>query len=290
MSLGYACINNSLDCTTNSTFRLKNYSEEKLIEKVQENLDCFMRILEWNVANNIRFFRLGSGLIPFASHPACKFDWQNYFKEDFKKIGSYIRKNKIRISMHPDQFVIINALNKDIVSRSVKELEYHCKVLDLLGLGSDAKMMIHPGGVYGDKDKAIERFVLNYKKLPLFVLRRLVVENDHRSYSLKDCLKINKNTGIPVVFDTFHHECLNNGESIATALNLAKRTWKKKDGRIIVHYSSQKHGGIKGSHAESIDVRNFKKIFKSIDLDSIDLMLEIKDKEKSLFKLRDKIK
>jgi len=286
MRLGYACINTSLDCISGSTFRLNNYNEEKLIEKVQSNLDCFMRILKWNVENDIYFFRLGSGLVPFASHPVCKFNWQEYFKEYFEMIGKYIRKNKIRVTMHPDQFVIINSANEKIVERSVRELEYHCEVLDLLGLGTDSKMTIHVGGVYGDKDKSIDRFVSNYKKLPLNIRKRLVVENDHVSYSLKDCLEIHERTGVPIVFDTFHHECLNNGERMREAVLLSKKTWKKRDGNLIVHYSSQKKGGRKGSHSESVDVRNFKKIMKEIGNLSFDLMLEIKDKEKSLLKIR----
>jgi len=284
--LGYACINNSIDCTTNSTFRLRNYSKEKLIEKVHGNLDCFMRMLKWNNENHIYFFRLGSQLVPFASHSVCKLDWGKYFNEYFKMIGKYVKKNKMRISMHPDQFVIINALNKNIVKKSIKELEYHVKVLDLMGLDSTAKVTIHVGGVYGDKEKSIERFVSAYKKLPLRIKKRLVIENDHVSYSLKDCLEIHKQTNVPIVFDTFHHECLNNGEKMRDALLMAKETWKKKDGNIIVHYSSQKRGGAKGSHSESVNIRHYKKIMREIGKVNFDLMLEIKDKEKSLLKIR----
>lgn len=286
MKIGYACINTSINCTTNSTFRLKNYSKDKLTEKVQNNLDCFMRILKWNIENKIYFFRLGSLLVPFASHPVCKFNWEGYFKEYFKMIGVYIKKNKIRISMHPDQFVIINALNKEIVKRSIKELDYHCRVLDLMELGIEAKMTIHVGGVYGDKDGSIKRFISNYKKLPLRIRKRLVIENDHNSYSLKDCLEIHRKTGVPIVFDIFHHECLNNGESMRDAILMAKKTWKRKDGKMIVHYSSQKRGGVRGSHSERVDIKNFKKTLEEIGKVDFDLMLEIKDKERSLLKIR----
>jgi UV DNA damage endonuclease len=245
-----------------------------------------MHILKWNLANDIYFFRLGSGLVPFASHPICKFNWQEYFKEYFEMIGKYIRKNKVRVTMHPDQFVVINSLSKGVVERSFKELEYHCEVLDLMGLGFDSKITIHVGGVYGNKDESIERFVSSYKKLSSRVKKRLVIENDHVSYSLRDCLEIHKKTGVPVVFDTFHHECLNNGEGMRESVLLAKKTWKKKDGDIVVHYSSQKKGGSKGSHSGSVDIKNFKKIMKEIGNVHFDLMLEIKDKEKSLLKIR----
>jgi UV DNA damage endonuclease len=186
--------------------------------------------------------------------------------------------------MHPDQFVLINAKDKRIVENSKKELEYHCKLLDAMGLDSTAKVMIHVGGVYGDKEESIARFIGNFNKLPAFVKKRFVIENDERCYSLKDCLMLSKKINVPVVFDKFHHECKNNGESVKKGLLLAKKTWKRKDGLIMVHYSDQKKNARKGSHSEHIDLKQFRKfIAQTRDID-FDLMLEIKDKEKSALK------
>ncbi|NYT00587.1 MAG: UV DNA damage repair endonuclease UvsE, partial [Methanocellales archaeon] len=190
----------------------------------------------------------------------------------------------IRISMHPDQFVIINAKDKAIVKRSIKELDYHCSVLDTMGLNSTAKVQIHIGGVYGDKEKSIERFIENYDELSHKIRKRLAIENDDKSYSLKDCLAISKKAELPIVFDTFHHQCLNNGENIRHAILRAENTWKKRDGKMMVDYSNQKIGSKKGTHNEHIDMRLFKKFIigtKGIDFD---IMLEIKDKEKSALK------
>jgi UV DNA damage endonuclease len=245
-----------------------------------------MKILEWNLKNDIYFFRLGSGLVPFASHPICKFDWMEYFKKDFEKIGKFVKKNKMRISMHPDQFVVINSLNNKIVDKSVREIEYHCDILDLMKLGDDAKITIHVGGVYGDKLSSMKRFVENYNKLSSRIRKRLIIENDHISYSLRDCLWISDKTGVPVVFDTFHHECLNNSESLRECVLSSRKTWKKKDGPIILHYSSQKKNGILGSHAENIDILDFSRVIGEIGDGNFDLMLEIKDKEKSLLKIK----
>jgi len=210
----------------------------------------------------------------------CKVDWISHFKQQFKRIGKYIKKNKIRISMHPDQFTLINSIDLKIFKRSIEELAYHCKVLDALGLDLTAKVQIHIGGVYGDKEKSMHRFIERYEKLPAFIKKRLVIENDHVSYSLKDCLEISKQIGIPVVFDVYHHECLNNKEPVKNAMQKAKKTWKKKDGKLMVDYSTGRKGK-KGSHADHIDITGFKKFIhetKSIDFD---IMLEIKDKEKS---------
>jgi UV DNA damage endonuclease len=279
MKLGYACINNSIGCTANTTFRLKSYSEKNLIKKVGNNLDCLKKTLKFNVKHDLFFFRIGSQLVPFASHPICKFDWVKHFSGKFREIGVFIKAHYIRISMHPDQFVLINAKDRSIVKRSIKELDYHCSVLDAMNLDSTAKVQIHVGGVYGEKDKSIKRFIQNYKKLPSKIKKRFVIENDHNSYSLKDCLEINKKTNLPVVFDTYHHECLNNGESFREAILKAKKTWKKKDGKLIVHYSSG--GARRGSHAQHINMRKFNEFTKELNGLDFDIMLEIKDKEKS---------
>lgn len=284
MKIGYPCINRSIGCTTNTTFRLKNYSEENLIEKVSNNLSCLEKVLEYNKKNNLLFFRISSAIIPFASHPICKFDWQKYFEKQFRNIGEYIKKNNFRISMHPDQFTLINAKNKKIVDKSIRELKYHCEVLDLMELDKTAKIQIHLGGVYENKKESLKRFIENYNKLPLKIKKRLIVENDDRFYSVKECLMVSKNTGIPILFDSFHHECLNNNESVKEILLKVKKTWKKQDGLMMVDYSSQKFKARKGSHVEYININHFKKFINETRNLDFDIMLEIKDKEKSALK------
>lgn len=281
MKLGYPCINRSIGCTANSTFRLANYSKKLFREKVVNNLKCLQSILEYNVKHDFLFFRISSDIIPFASHPVCDVDWQKEFKIDFLDIGNFIKKHNIRISMHPDQFVLINAIKKDIHDRSVAELQYHADVLDTMGLDQSAKIQIHVGGVYGDKKLAIERFVKRHGKLLMPIKTRLVIENDDRLFSLSDCIEIYKQTKIPILFDTFHHSILNNGESIPEGLKQASATWEKKDGILMIDYSSQKKGYRIGTHTEHIDLNDFQDFLISVKGLDFDIMLEIKDKEKS---------
>ncbi len=134
MKVGYPCINLSINCRSSNTFRLKNYSEKRLKETINKNLECLQTILEFNVEHKVYFFRITSDLIPFGSHPVMNFNWQNHFSYKFIEIGDYIKKNKIRISMHPGQYTVINSNKRHIFENAKKELKYHLDVLDLMNL------------------------------------------------------------------------------------------------------------------------------------------------------------
>ena len=281
MKIGYPCINRSLNCRGNKTFRLKSYSEERLIATVENNLNCLLAILRYNVEHNLLFFRITSDLVPFASHPVCTFAWQEYFGAQLKTIGTFIKKHDIRISMHPDQFTLINSLDEDIFRRSESELLYHTHVLDLMKLDPSAKVQIHIGGVYNDKAKSIKRFVSRFNQLHTNIKKRLVIENDHKCYTVDDCLVIHKETNIPVLLDVFHHSINGVDVDLKEIFKLVRKTWKHKDGLPMVDYSSQKKGGTPGQHAESLHLPHFKQFIHSTRGYDFDMMLEIKDKEKS---------
>lgn len=281
MRIGYPCINRSIGCSPSKTFRLASYTEDRLRTTVAGNLTCLSKILSYNVSNGICFFRITSDLVPFASHPVCQFAWQAHFSQEFERLGNFIRKTQCRISMHPDQFVLLNAPRKDVVERSIAELEYHASVLGLLGLDLTAKIQIHVGGVYGDKDAAIGRFVETYRLLKPTIQRRLVIENDERLYTVSDCLRISRETGVPVLFDVFHHSLNNNGEMMDELLDQISATWKPDDGIMMVDYSSQEPKKRTGAHAETIDPDDFFRVLRMTGSRDMDIMLEIKDKEKS---------
>jgi len=231
--------------------------------------------------NKLLFFRITSDLVPFASHPICKFNWQKHFSVKFEDLGAFITRNDMRISMHPDQFIVLNSKSEDVVERSIAELQYHAEVLDLMGLDDTAKIQLHVGGVYGDKVESKSRFRSRYLKLDRAIKNRLVIENDDRSYTVSDCLEISKGVGIPVLFDNFHHQLNSSGENIKQALEKTGSTWKKSDGLPMTDYSSQNPNLAKGRHAETIDIANFKKYGEDSKPFDFDIMLEIKDKEKS---------
>ena len=284
MKIGYPCINRTIDCKSGRTFRLKSYSETRLVATVKNNLDCLLRILQFNFDHHIMFFRITSDLIPFASHPVNQFNWIDFFESSFREIGSFIRKHHMRISMHPDQFNIINARDPEVFKRTVAELEYHASVLDALQLDITAKIQVHAGAVYGDKGESMKRFAERYHQLPRTVRNRLVVENDDRLYQLSDCLNLSRETGVPVLFDSFHHSVNCSGQTLPEAMSAIAATWGPRDGLPMVDYSSQSPGGRPGNHAESIDAEDFNLFLSETRDCDFDVMLEIKDKEVSALK------
>lgn len=284
--IGYACINTKLDAP-NRTCRLKNATPEKLLELASANVAALQPILEWNAARGIELFRITSDVIPFGSHPINTVPWWRLLKPEFERLGQFIANKRLRVSMHPGQFTILNSPRPEVVANSVKELEYHTAVLDALGVDNSHKIVIHLGGIYQDKRESLGRFVENCKKLVPRIRARLVIENDERCYTVADALGASKAIGVPVVFDVFHHiwnpalEAL----PVRSIVELAAKTWRKRDGRVKIHYSNQWPGGPPGAHSKSINVGKFLQFYDTIhDLD-VDIMLEVKDKQQSVLKL-----
>lgn len=280
MKIGYPCSNLSVGCSASRTFRLASFTPERLTDTVNASLDCLETILRWNAEHGIDYFRISSDTIPFASHPVMTVDWRSEFGPRFARIGEFIREHGMRINCHPGQYILLNAPNEEIVARSIAELSYTADLFDLMGLDPTHKMQIHTGGVYGDKPAAIARFVARFELLPEAIRRRLVIENDERQYSLADNLSIHGETGVPLLFDVFHHSLNNDGESVADALDRFMPTWDGH-GRPSMDYSSQNPDKQAGAHTLSVDLDDFGRFADILGDRDVDIVLEIKDKEAS---------
>lgn len=288
--IGYACINTSIDATTNRTCRLDNCTDSRLRGLIASNLAGMKRIIEWNIQKGIMLYRMSSAVIPYASHDANNIAWWDEYKDLIDDIGKIIRNSGMRVSMHPGQYVIINSPNMGVVNSSIKELEYHSKFMDLLGLDNSHRMILHIGGAYGDKDGSIKRFIDTFNRLPNSIKSRLVIENDDKTYNVWDVLDASSKTGIPVVFDVLHHQVNHSGQDkdkdIKTILEKCFSTWSGDFGVLKpkIHFSTQKHGERYGVHAESVDINLLMQIYCEFIDYSFDIMLETKDKEMSVLK------
>ncbi|QXE20675.1 UV DNA damage repair endonuclease UvsE [Clostridium sp. 001] len=286
MSIGYACLTIGVLNTNLKSCNAKNVCDEKLLGIIEHNLKSLENMIVYNIKNSIHLFRISSDLISFGSSPLNKLHWWDIFSNEFSKIGRKIRENNIRVSMHPGQYTVLNSPNKDVVNRAVEDLNYHSKVLDSLGVNAENKIVLHIGGVYNDKKQAINRFISNYGNLDDRVKRRLVIENDDKSYNINDVIEIGTKLGIPVIFDNLHNEInpSNEDKSELYWINESKNTWKDKDGYQKIHYSQQDISKKPGSHSNTIAVDRFVNFYGSLEREDIDIMLEVKDKNLSAVK------
>ena len=281
MRIGYVGTNLGLGTKTR-TFRLAGFTQERARETAKENLLDTLRCLEWNAERGIGFFRVTSGIVPFASHPvAADWDWRNELKDEFRAVGDLANSTGMRLGTHPGQYVLLNSPRESVVQASLAELEYHADMLDLMGVDDDARLQIHVGGVYDDREDSMRRWIAAHRELPENVRRRLSVENDERLFPLADCLRLNQAVGVPVIFDVFHHSLLNHGETLPEAYCQVAPTWDECP--MQLDYSSQNEDKRFGAHTETLVESDFRSFLKDVPEDA-DVMLEIKDKETSAMK------
>lgn len=287
LSIGYPCIAVGVADTKQKTCRKASATEEHLSSLIEHNLTALKHIIEFNGQHQIRLFRISSDIIPFASDKEVNtLNWSEQFSEQFQELGKLIRKYSMRVSMHPGQYTVLNSPDEDVVKRAIADLEYHTLFLNSLGVDSSSKLILHVGGVYGDKDSAMDRFVDVYNTLSENVKDRLVIENDDRSYTIEEVLKICERTGAPAVYDNLHNAINSSDDSKSDTywIKKAKETWKTKDGRQKTHYSQQQMNNRTGSHSKFIGIDEFMKYYNEVEKLDIDIMLEVKDKNLSAIK------
>lgn len=289
VKIGYACINLDTNPSSYKTCRKQNITEEKLREIIEHNLLVLEKSIDYNIKNQIKMFRVSSSLIPFGSSSLNTLDWQQEFKAVFRRIRHKISQHAIRISMHPGQYTVINSPDPLVVKSSIAELDYHAKIIEFLAPTANSKMILHIGGIYNDKQAAMQRFIDVYQnELSDSIKRYLIIENDDRLYTIEDALLISNQTGIPVVFDNLHH-AINPSlqtQSMSKILESVVNTWKTIDGKPKMHYSQQAKGKRIGAHSDTINLKIFMDDFRNIyDLVDVDIMLEVKDKNRSAIKV-----
>lgn len=285
MKIGYACITRGVYDTDFKTCTLKKATEENLINIIEHNLDTLEKTIDYNIKMNITFFRLSSDMIPFGSSEVNTLNWDKLFKEKFQKIGEKIKENNIRTSMHPGQYTVLNSPKEDVIKRAVEDLEYHNRLLNALQMDKTSKIILHIGGVYGDKKSAIERFEKNYNLLRKEIKDRLIIENDDKSYNIGEVLEIGMKNNIPVVYDNLHNALLptDQNKNDSYFIELVNKTWKDSDGKQKIHYSQSANEMKNGSHSKTIDLEEFKEFLEGIP--DVDIMLEVKDKNISAIKV-----
>ncbi len=300
-NFGYACLNTELrkqkpPVFTSRTLRLATLQEKGfsyLKSLIDQNLKDLLTQLEWNVEHNIFFMRLSSEVFPFASH----FDHGysiDFAHDQLQKIGNYVKQNGIRLTMHPGQYNVLSSPNEIVVRNTFLDLNHHSEILDRMGLGKDSVIIVHGGGVYGNKEKALERLEKNIALLPENTRNRLVLENCEMSYCLTDLLPVSEKLKVPIVIDFHHDSIYPSEESIEFYFDRVFKVWFDRGIKPKVHVSNSVPGITKD---DSKTARRKHSDYISFLHDSLltitfplDVMLECKMKEQAIFRLLDETK
>lgn len=283
---GYACLTLGVTGTGYRTCKADLASPGRLRELIANNLAALENAVQYNQRMGITLFRITSDLIPFGSSPVNQLDWAAEFSESFTRIGAFIRRSGMRVSMHPGQYTVLNSPNPDIVTRAIADLDYHARILDALGLDQSHKIILHVGGHYQDKVTAAERFACNWTSLPYHIKARLVIENDDKIYTAAEVFELGERLGIPFVFDNLHHELNHEKDSPPDKvwIERAKVLWMPADGPQKIHYSQSDPNKKGGSHSSTIKLSKFLAYLAEIEQGDLDIMLEVKDKNLSAVK------
>src|SRR5690606_15808017 len=211
---------------------------------VAVSIEALHRILGYLREQEIRMYRMTSDFVPYATHPDLpQFHAQiEEHAAGLADLGRRARQLDVRLSLHPSQYVVLNAEDDSIALKSMADLDSQARLLDAMEQGPEAVVVLHVGGVYDDRSGALERFARNHERLSEPARRRLVIENDEASYTVRDCLWIHQRTGAPVVFDHQHHRLNPGGMEAAEAARAALATWP--DGVTPkMHFSSPRLDG-----------------------------------------------
>ncbi len=205
-----------------------------LRELYADNLSRLNGALDFCAARGIRLYRMTSALFPFADDAAGE-DVLEEFGEPIGATGKRAATLGIRLVLHPDQFVVLNSDSPQVIANSIKILETHARVMDLLEQPRSAWALIE---IHGGKGGRAERLVEVTRSLPEAVRSRLAFENDEYTYSAEEILDVCRAAGVPMVFDAHHHlvhEKLDSydHESVGRMLAAARETWPVPEWQLV---------------------------------------------------------
>jgi UV DNA damage endonuclease len=297
MRFGLCCLflNEPVSFRTTTAKALSAMGRDEQLRKLsgicRDNARNLLLALQMVQRLGIGAFRIMSPLFPRMTHPDVGYGLGDLPDGDaithlLGTVRSFAGQHDIRLSFHPDQFVVLSSPHDRVVANSIIELEYQAKLAE--AVGADV-INIHGGGVYGDKEAALQRLCRVFPSLSESVRSRLTLENDDVSYTVRDLLPVCEKLSIPLVYDAHHHRCNPDGLSIEEATRLAGETWRRAGREQYCHISSPKAGWAVGNpkpHADYIDPADFPDCWRGGEM-TVDV--EAKAKELAVVRLMDDI-
>lgn len=251
----------------------------RLCGLARANADALLAALHYCHTHGIGSFRILSALLPLRTHPTFGYNVADLPDADslvarLRLCGDFAREHGIGTGFHPDQFVVLNSPDPEVVDRSLADLEAQAEWAEWTNADT---LNIHAGGAYGDKPAALERFRRALDRLSLRARSRLTVENDDTTYTPAELIPLCRAENLPLVYDVHHHRCLPDGLSVAEATAAALLTWDREP---LFHLSSPLagwDGPYRERHHDYIAPADF-----PVEWLNLDVTVEIEAKAKEL--------
>ncbi|MBO9131382.1 UV DNA damage repair endonuclease UvsE [Bacillus sp. 165] len=260
----------------------------KLERIANSNLANCLRLLKHNNAHNISFFRLSSKLIPLANHQEL-LDWDYIapLQDKLEALADYIERTNMRVDFHPDHFVLLNSSDSDILKQALKTLRMHRQLLKGMRIQPAHRCVLHVGGGYDDKEKALEQFIHNWAYVPASIQEMIMLENDDTVFTVNEALYLGEKLAIPIVFDLHHHMMNSEGVDWTEQWERIVGTWEQSPLPVKMHISSPRDERDPRAHADFIDPDMFLRFLYEIkgSVEQVDCMIEAKKKDEALFQL-----
>ena len=255
----------------------------------RDNAQALTDAVRQCLALGIGAFRLNSQILPLATHPQTGYtldqlDDDGSITAAFRAAGDEARAADVRLSFHPDQFVVLNSERADVVASSLQEMRYQGEIAALIG--ADV-LTLHAGSSAGGAPDALARLERGIDQLSPAARERVALENDDRRFSPETLLPLCERTGIPMVYDVHHHRCNPDSLDVTDATARAAATWRGREPHF--HISSPRAGWGNGDarpHADYLSADDFPDAWRGLAL-TVDV--EAKAKERAVIAIRDVI-
>ena len=261
----------------------RRYLDDVALANAQSLLD----VIAYCVRLGIGAFRISSQIFPLATHPLSGFTLESLpsgaeVARRLDRARELAASAGIRLSFHPDQFVVLSSARPEVVASAVAELEWQAVLAERVG--ADV-ICLHGGSTAGGFDAAGERLIAGIERLSPAARSRLALENDDRGWPAAELLPVCLATGVPLVLDAHHHRVLDGGLSLEEATDWALATWGERE--PYFHLSSPRDGWAARDprpHAEFIDPDDVPDYWRAIGR-RLTVDVEAKAKERAVVAL-----
>lgn len=290
LRLGLCCafLRQSIRFRTTTAASIAKWPRKQAVSRLsalcRDNGSALLAALEFCHQHGIGCFRINSQILPLRTHPEVGYRVEDLpdargIVDAFRACGEYAARHGLRLTFHPDQFVVLSSPHLEVLESSLAEIEYQAEVAEWVG--ADV-INIHGGGAYGDKTAALNRFRRSLDRLSPRARSRLTIENDDRIYTPADLLPLCRAEAVPLVYDVHHHRCHGDGLPELAVTKLAVATWDREP---LFHVSSPLDGWEGANperHHDYIDVKDVPKCWRGL---RATVEVEAKAKEVAVLKL-----